>query len=251
LEHLAKNVMPWTDSEITRFTSLVSKAGVRFSELKMNLPLKIYLIKTTSEELGGVATAYTRQNAIMFAKQEIARPDSTLYELFVHEMFHVYSRHNAQKKNALYKSIDFDQCNEINLPSEWDKRRLTNPDAPDMNRIIKINKEGETIALTPIIFTRNESYDTTKPGGIFQGFSFRLMQVEQENNIWQPLLKDGEPVLYSPQNLPGFWEKIGKNTNYIIHPEEIMASNFVYLVTQKKDLPNPEIIENMKKIIME
>jgi len=251
LEHTAKNVIPWTNNEIKRFTSFAQNAGVPISDLRLNLPQKILLIKTTSNEFGGVVTAYTRQNAIMFAQGELERPDSSLYDTFIHEIFHVYSRHNAQKREALYLSIGFEKCNEMTLPDKWNKRRLTNPDAPALNTIIKINNDGEIVVLTPLIYTRNETYDITKPGGIFQGFSFRLMRVKEENNTWQPLLKDGEPVLYSPQNLQGFWDKIGKNTNYIIHPEEIMASNFVLLVTGKKDLPNPEIVENMKKIIAE
>ena len=39
----------------------------------------------------------------------------------------------------------------------------------------------------------------------------------------------------------GYTERIGGNTGYIIHPEEIMADNFVIAIRQKKDVPNPEI----------
>ena len=42
---------------------------------------------------------------------------------------------------------------------------------------------------------------------------------------------------------------IGKNTEYIINPEEILADNFAYLVTQKKNLPNPEIIQKIAAIL--
>ena len=47
----------------------------------------------------------------------------------------------------------------------------------------------------------------------------------------------------------GFYDKIGLNTKYIIHPEEILADNFVILVQGKTDIPSPEIIESMRNIL--
>jgi hypothetical protein len=42
---------------------------------------------------------------------------------------------------------------------------------------------------------------------------------------------------------------VGRNTKYTINPEEILADNFAYLLIQKKDLPNPEIIKNIAAIL--
>ena len=38
--------------------------------------------------------------------------------------------------------------------------------------------------------------------------------------------------------------------NYIIHPEEILASNFVFLVTEPDSLPSPEIVDSMRAVIL-
>ena len=39
-----------------------------------------------------------------------------------------------------------------------------------------------------------------------------------------------KPSSSIPEKEPAFLDKIGKNTNYIIHPDEILADNFVRLV---------------------
>ena len=41
--------------------------------------------------------------------------------------------------------------------------------------------------------------------------------------IRRPVLATGEPVLLDPANVPDFHEQIGRNTKYIIHPEEVLA----------------------------
>ena len=35
----------------------------------------------------------------------------------------------------------------------------------------------------------------------------------------------------------------------IIHPEEVLADNFKHLVTGKKDLPDPEIVDRMRALL--
>ncbi len=245
--HLAKNVKKWDKKEVKIFSSFIKKAAADLQEYSLNLPEEIILIKTTSQEFGGVNTAYTRQNAIMFTDKILS--SKKLYNTFLHEIFHVFSRHNPEIRNKLYAIIGFRQSNEIQLPKEWYERRITNPDAPALNTIIDLKIGNEIKTLTPLIYASNTLYDTAKAGGIFQSMLFRLMLVEEKNGLWQVVFSEGNPVLYKPSELEDYWNKIGKNTNYIIHPEEIMASNFELLITEKKDLANPEIIEKFKQVL--
>ena len=39
----------------------------------------------------------------------------------------------------------------------------------------------------------------------------------------------------------GFYEKVGKNTQYIIHPEEILADNFALVISGETEFATPEI----------
>jgi hypothetical protein len=61
-------------------------------------------------------------------------------------------------------------------------------------------------------------------------------------------LANGEPRLYRVREVSGFFEQIGRNTRYIIHPEEIMADNFS-LMLFGGTLSNPEIVEALRALL--
>ena len=63
-----------------------------------------------------------------------------------------------------------------------------------------------------------------------------------------PILNNDKPKLLKPDEVEGFFEQIGRNTSYILHPEETLANNFVFLITEKKDLKNPEIPKKIKLV---
>ena len=49
-----------------------------------------------------------------------------------------------------------------------------------------------------------------------------------------------------------FKNKMGKNTNYNIHPEETSADHFTFLITKndwKETLPQPEYVEELLKVL--
>ena len=60
-------------------------------------------------------------------------------------------------------------------------------------------------------------------------------------------------------NIPDFFAQITDNTGYIIHPDEIVADNFMYIMMrEKKDGLNRtfsekgvELLKDMKKILSE
>jgi hypothetical protein len=53
------------------------------------------------------------------------------------------------------------------------------------------------------------------------------------------------PRLRSTGDLRQFAEQVGRNTGYIIHPEEILAENFAQLATGKTG-PTPEVHERLR-----
>lgn len=48
-----------------------------------------------------------------------------------------------------------------------------------------------------------------------------------------------------------FFVAIGRNTRYIIHPEEVLAENFVIVMLGREDLPNPEVPKRLKEWLEE
>jgi hypothetical protein len=75
------------------------------------------------------------------------------------------------------------------------------------------------------------------------------MVVDRQGDQWRPLEENGEPVLLDADDIPTFFDKIGRNTRYIIHPEEVLAENFVLLVNNKTDVPTPRILTEMKRVL--
>jgi hypothetical protein len=42
---------------------------------------------------------------------------------------------------------------------------------------------------------------------------------------------------------------VGRNTDYIIHPEEILAENFALLVLGAGNVPSPEVLTRMREAL--
>ncbi len=250
-QHLARNVQNWPDSLKTMFEQFARNHHTQLQALQLNLPGKIILIRTSGDEVGGVSVAYTRMNTIVYTDLMLAgAPKAALENTFIHEIFHVYSRHNRDMRSRFYEIIGFEIGPELTLPQDWFERHITNPDAPEMNCYATLPTEEGAVRVAPFIYATRPVYDVSKPGGIFQSLSFVLLRVEEKNGQIIPIMEKGRPLMINAYKTPAFWKMVGTNTNYVIHPEEIMASNFTFLVTGKKDLPNPEIIEKMKNIFL-
>jgi hypothetical protein len=65
----------------------------------------------------------------------------------------------------------------------------------------------------------------------------------------RPIVRDGSPVTVPISAVAGFFEQVGRNTDYIIHPEEILASNFAMLVLGDSGLPSRDVLERMREIL--
>ena len=89
-----------------------------------------------------------------------------------------------------------------------------------------------------------------------------------------PVYKDGQPLLLGPAQVPHYFELIGGNSEYVIHPEEVLADNFTIMIQEgeamagpsfmeevsagdsrastraNSALPNPEIVEHMRRVLV-
>jgi len=63
----------------------------------------------------------------------------------------------------------------------------------------------------------------------------------------RPALREGEPVLLAVSAVSGFSEQVGRNTGYIIHPEEILADNFALMVTGRS-AESPEVLRKLREL---
>ncbi|HUE69885.1 MAG TPA: hypothetical protein VMP01_03265 [Pirellulaceae bacterium] len=243
----AGHARPWSDLEIQRVTAALVGIRPSLARYQFQLPKTLLFVRTTGKEEGDAA--YTRQSAIVLPEKVMAYPKEQLERLLLHELFHVISRHDAALRQKLYATIGFRPLDPPKLPPEWEDRRITNPDAPRIDCYIELSVEGRKIAAAPFLYATPAKFDAQAGGTLFKHLTFRLLVLKRDGDRFTAALKDGKPVVLDPRGLDDYARQIGKNTNYIIHPDEILADNFVLLVRGEKNVPTPRIVEEMERLM--
>lgn len=250
----ARAVLPWTDDERARIGAAVEGLGPRFEALGVRFPERVLLVKTSGDEEGGAA--YTRGTAIMVPQAVLRSAPEALRRLVCHELSHVLSRHDPALRARLYAAVGFETCGEVELPGDLAARRITNPDAPAFDQAIRVRCDGVERPMVPVLFSR-APYDAAARPPFLSTMEFRLIAVEVEGD--PPRAKavldaSGGPVLRRPQEVEGFFERTGRNTGYLIHPEEIVADNFVILVhaadPAARPAPSPEVVARIAEAFL-
>ena len=105
--------------------------------------------------------------------------------------------------------------------------------SPRNNDYIRVQLGGKECLAVPDLLASTETHDAARRGELFQYLQFRLLLVERdrEPNSVRVRYDGEEPELVNLGRVTGFFEQVGRNTEYVIHPEEILADNFSLLVT--------------------
>lgn len=199
----------------------------------LKLP-EIFLIKTAGKYYGS-SVYYTRDNSIIIPADmlvmDIDAANDAFLSTMIHEIFHIYSRYNKDKRDALYQRIGFEKLPELNLSEFLKKRVLYNPDGVDLRYSITVKEKetGREFEAIPVIYSRHKAYNTSL-NAFFGYLTFQLFEVKNRAGVWSVVNKD---VGYSIDELTGFWEQVGRNTLYNIHPDELCADNFVIMALAK------------------
>jgi len=201
----------------------------------LDLPDTIYFVKTTAKEEGESNCLHERKLCSIQGRRKSKK--ERLDHLILHELFHVLTRHNSKFRAAMYDIIGFNMMNSVDYPEGLLSSRITNPDAPQTDAFIQLKSKGESSDYMMILYA-DKPYTS---GRFFDyvnvGFLKLTASTQKEVD-----LKEGQPQILGMKDVDDFFEKVGQNTKYIIHPEEIMAENFAFALSNKEDLPNAGII---------
>jgi hypothetical protein len=237
LAFAAGAALDWSPDEREAVESALRDVMPVVKRLALPLPGRIYMIKTSGAE--DAQAAYTRQNAIILPTRLLALRDTALRRLVAHELFHVSTRAHPKLADRLYAVIGFQRC-AVDLPDAIKARRITNPDAPKDEHCIRISVGQEKTRALPVLLSTASREDFAR-GAVFL------------NNVVVALLlvdtPDGKVRLVRPEEAAGFFEQIGQNTRYILHPEEIVADNFALLAIEARDVPSPRILAAVEQVI--
>jgi len=250
LQFVGRNVIDWTQAEMQKVQAAIEAIQPLLRELPLSLPRSVQFVRTTGAEEG--TAAYTQGTAIVLPKEDLAKSPRELQKLICHELFHVLSRHNPELRERLYRTIGFTKCNEVELPPELQRRKITNPDAPRNDYYIRLQVDGRQCCVVPLLLSPVEKYDVERGGEFFAYIKLQFLVMEKEigSNKLKIVFDGPSPKVVGMERVAGFFEQVGRNTNYIIHPEEILADNFAILVLGGDKVPSPEIPRMMKEILM-
>jgi hypothetical protein len=76
-------------------------------------------------------------------------------------------------------------------------------------------------------------FSPTTGRSLFQYLRWGIAIVDRTENGYRVRNDaNGAAVIVKPDQVTGFYEQIGRNTDYIIHPDEILAENLALLMTR-------------------
>jgi hypothetical protein len=247
-EHMAGNALAWTNADRARLTPLLKRLSNALGGYRLPLPPAVLLIKTTGQE--EVGDGHTRANAIVLPLHSLAEDDETLFFLIAHELFHVMTRHDAGFRQAAYALVGFRLGPEVDLPAAIAPLQITNPDAPRHDSFVELRAGGRAVNVVPVLLSRSAVFDPEIGDELDQYWSLRLMVIDQPSPADAPVaaMRNGAPVLLRLNEVNGYVEKVGKNTRYIIHAEEVLAENFAFLVTGEV-VAEPQRVEALRQLL--
>lgn len=239
---ISKEVKPWNTEEESKIISILQNidSQIKSQGFKIDYPEEIYFVKTSGKEEGG-AEGYTRSNYIVLKLG--VDSNEFLEKIIIHELFHVLTRNNPEFREEMYKIIGFNLMMPVEYPEELKKYRITNPDASQTDSYISVNVENNELECMMILYSKKD-YDG---GDFFKYLEIGFLSLKGDSNKKSVEYKNGNPVIYSFSEVNGFFEQVGDNTGYIIHPEEILAENFVLAIQNELEVPDQFIIKEIQE----
>ena len=244
-DYLSKQALEWSDAERERYAPLVAQLESFLETVRRRMPARILLLKAR-DVMDGMP--HTRTNAIVLPEAFLASAsrEQLLYAV-AHELSHLLSRYDEQARDKLYAAIGFRPCERVELPAELERLRVTNPDAPVDRHAIRVRYRGRKIEAMPVSMLRSA---TLEPGqGFLAHWHAPWLLVERRDGTCRATGQRAEL-----QELEGLYEQIGRNTDYLAHPEEIVADNFALLALEsltgrRAQLPSPAVAERIRRLV--
>lgn len=199
----------------------------------------IVFAKTTMDEECG-AGAYTHgtqiylgQTYMGIAPSEDPQMVQLFRELVAHELFHCLTRNHPDFREAMYDILGFTVAeSDYSLGPTVREQIISNPDVEHHDSCAAFVIDGQPRDCV-VVFTTSEPF--REPGdSFFDSMVTGLVPV------------DAPDTMYTADDAANFWDVFGRNTNYVIDPEETMADNFSFLIvrgTEDGGYSNPEIIQ--------
>ena len=237
---VAGETRDYTDAEKDAVDSAMAAVEETCAARGYALPVTdgIVFAKTTMRE-ECEAGAYTHGTQIYLGEHLLAlglseNPETLAYfrEVVAHELFHCLTRNHPDFRRDMYGILGFKVVDEdFDFAPAIREVIISNPDVGHHNSYAAFEINGE-MKNCAVIFTTGRPFE--QPGdNFFDSMVTGLVPI------------DDLATMYTSEEAANFWEVFGRNTSYVIDPEETLADNFAYTLVyppEDKDYPSPEII---------
>jgi hypothetical protein len=157
-----------------------------------------------------------------------------MFQLFVHEQFHVFQRTHPGHCDSLYKGLwGFEKAAAIAGCKWLTTHHLANPDAVACPWVLPIKKGETTKYLWPLVVFSEGPALKTMP----HNFRMRAISVTKESNKFAVQMGDDDkPAFQDLRMTPEFRELFPLSSN-IYHPDEASADMFGMLIITDNFIP--------------
>lgn len=248
LDNCRSSVLEFDDCETELLNGVFGEISSRLDHHNMVIPKvrSINVVKTTLKEEGNMG-AYTRGNTIYLSETFLHRGVALLRHIVCHELFHILTRSSADFKKDIYRAINFHVIDKIMDLNHYDGfRYVSNPDVSNQCSYVIMedsNHERRAYYMGTLVPKESDSEDLRsclKPWFFPLDSQSEIMRDESGNPVMVPFGEMREQ----------FFGQVGRNTQYVINPEEILAENFsIAVLGSIKGLPNPEVIFGIYNIM--
>ncbi len=245
---LDQTTQDFTDEEAGMIDDIMSFIQRRLYALNCQLPDpgEIVFVKTGMTEEPG-AGGYTHRYVIylgapvlekLYSLWNTAEGKTAARLLVAHELFHVVSRIHRGFRGAIYGVLGFSLADKpFEFPAEVAEKIISNPDVAVNDSFASFTVDGKKTDCA-LIFCADQAF--AQPGDTL--FSHTATGVVPLDNMGK---------IYPVNEVPDFWDKVGRNTDYVINAEECAADNFSFAIVygSDHDYPTPEIIDGILTVL--
>lgn len=236
LRYIAQDVVDFSTAEKRMLHGVFKQAYHLAGQVNGSLfPERVQLIKTKGRHFGNSAF-YTRNRCIIIPANELEEAyPQTLLQVMLHELSHLYTRYHPERAEELYQLVGFSPLDlPLQLPDTLSCRLLLNPDGVDHAYGIRLLDGNRPLLAVPIIRSNETSFQPHKQL-YFQYLQFDLYETQLQGDVYTLLSNPDGSTTLNWKNNETFYQQITHNTDYIIHPDEIVAENFMMLLLSQND----------------
>ena len=256
-----RSVLEFEDKDVENLENVVhgmkKEIETEYPMLEKFMPEEINFFMTTGMEETGFddfssksKIAYCRgQRSVFMSRAMLDWSDAfRVRHLMWHELWHILSRNMSKEDiDAVYAAFGFRRL--PNVLRNNVSAKLSNPDALRIEHCVRVSDGSLDLDVVPLLFVDPSVDPLNKKSSCFDHLVILFGIVE--GDAWKTNEQGRMALLEMGQHRglrESLFDQIGRNTNYLLHVEEVVAENFAFLA-HKEVCPDVAKVQQLKSVL--